>query len=84
MHFAHRVRRAFAMIAASAFVATASAAHAQEISEPHLNSARAAIDAIQATDQFDMIIPQAAQALIQELIQQNPDLQYLVITTVRE
>jgi len=84
MHFAHRVRRVIAMLAASAFVAVASAAHAQEISEPHLTSARAAIDAINATDQYDTIIPQAAQALMQELIQQNPDLQDLVITTVRE
>lgn len=84
MHFAHRVRRAFAMLAASAFVAFAPAAHAQEISEPHLQAARAAIAAINATDQFDTIIPQAAQALMQELIQQNPDLQDLVINTVRE
>jgi uncharacterized protein len=84
MHFAHRVRRALALLAASAFVAVASAAHAQEISEPHLVSARAAIDAINATDQYDTIIPQAAQALMQELIQQNPDLQDLVINTVRE
>jgi uncharacterized protein len=84
MHFAHRVRRVLAILAASAFVATASAANAQEISETHLASARAAIDAINATDQFDMVIPQATQALMQELIQQNPDLQDLVISTVRE
>ena len=59
-------------------------AGAQEISEPHLQAARAAIDAINATDQYDSIIPRAAQALMQELIQQNPDLQEVVIATVRE
>lgn len=84
MQLAHRARRALALLAASAFLAAAPVAGAQEISEPHLQAARAAIDAINATDQYDMIIPQAAQALMQELIQQNPDLQEVVIATVRE
>ena len=84
MHFAHRARRVLAVLAASAFLAIAPQASAQEISETHLAAARAAIGAINATDQYDTIIPQAAQALMQELIQQNPDLQELVITTVRE
>ena len=72
------------MFAASAFLLTANLADAQEISEQHRDAARAAIDAINATDQYDSIIPQAAQALMQELIQQHPDLQELVINTVRE
>lgn len=84
MHLAHRARRALALLTASAFLATASLASAQEIPASHLEAARAAIDAINATDQYDTIIPQAAQALMQELIQQNPDLQELVIATVRE
>ncbi len=84
MHLAHRVRRVVAMLAASAFLAIASTAQAQETSESHLKAARAAIDAINATDQYDSIIPQAAQALMQELIQLSPDLQDLIINTVRE
>ena len=34
--------------------------HAQEIAESHLKAARAAIDAINATDTYDIILPQAA------------------------
>lgn len=84
MNFVHSVRRALAMLTASAFIALAPQANAQEIAESHLKAARATVDAINATDTYDNIIPQAAQALIQELIQQNPDLQELIIATVRE
>ena len=37
-----------------------------------------------ATEDFDKILPQAAAALKQELIQKNPDLQELIIKTVDE
>jgi hypothetical protein len=84
MNLVHRVRRVSVLLAASAFVAFASSAHAQDISDTHLKAARTAIAAINATDVYDAILPQAAQALKQQLIQQNPDLQELIITTVDE
>ncbi len=84
MTLAHRARRTCAILATFAFVAIASHASAQEISDSHLKAARAAIASINVTDAYDMILPQAAQALKQELIQQHPNLQELIITTVDE
>ncbi len=84
MNFVHRVRQVSAVLAASAFVALASQSYAQEIAEPHLKAARAAIDAVNATDAYDNILPAAAQQLKQQLIQQNPDLTDLIISTVDE
>lgn len=81
MKLANRVRAA---VAASAFVAIAFHAYAQEISEPHLKAARATINAVKATESYDLLLPAAAQMLKQELIQQNPDLTDLVIQTVDE
>ena len=63
------------------FVA-AQPASAQDIAESHLAAARSAIAALNATDQFDGILPQAAQALKAELIQKNPDLQADIIAIV--
>lgn len=74
MIFAHRVGQFSVAIAAAVFVAFASSASAQEISESHLKAARAAVDAINATDFYDDILPNAAAALKRELIQKNPDL----------
>lgn len=74
MTFVHRVRRCSAAIAAAVLVATAVPSFAQEISESHLKAARAAVDAINATDFYDNILPNAAAALKRELIQKNPDL----------
>lgn len=73
MTFVHRVRRHSAAMVALAIVA-ASPAFAQEIAESHLKAARAAVDAINATDLYDNILPSAAAALKRELIQKNPDL----------
>lgn len=70
--------------AAAALLALALPAHAQDISDSHLKAARAAIDALNATDQFDVILPQAAAALKAELIQKNPDLQRVILATVDE
>ena len=84
MKLAHRVRRLSVAMAASAFVALACQAQAQEISETHLQAAHKAIDAINATDSFDIILPQAAAALKSQLIQQSPNLQALIVTTVDE
>jgi uncharacterized protein len=47
---------------------------AQEISESHLNAARAAIVSTDATDQFDNILPRAAEALRAELLRKDPNL----------
>lgn len=84
MILANRVRRLSAAFATVAVLALAVPATAQEISESHLNAARAAVSAINATDQFDGILPQAAHALKSELIQKDPHLQSLIIATVDE
>ena len=75
MNFAASSRRAIAA-AAFAFLALAHPAAAQDnISDTHLAAARAAIAAIGATDEFDMMLPQAAHALKTEMIQKDPHLQ---------
>ena len=84
MTLVHRARRTAAVLAASAFVAIASQSYAQEIAESHLKAARATITAVKATDNYDIILPAAAQQLKQELIQQNPDLTDVIIATVDE
>ena len=84
MNFVHRVRRVTAVLAASAFVALASQSYAQEIAESHLKAARAAIAAVNVTGQYDNILPAAALTIKQQLIQQNPDLTDLIISTVDE
>lgn len=76
--------RTLALTAAVAFAAFSLPASAQEISDEHLKAARAAIEAIKATDDFDNILPQAAQSLKAELIQQSPNLVDLINATVDE
>ncbi|NGO55227.1 DUF2059 domain-containing protein [Allomesorhizobium camelthorni] len=82
MTLVHRVRRLSTALAASVIVATASPVFAQEISDAHLQAAREAVDAINATDMFDGILPAAAAALKSTLIEKNPDLQELITATV--
>lgn len=84
MKLAHRARRTATILAASAFVAFATHAFAQDISDTHLKAARAAINAVKATKSYDMLLPAAAQMLKTELIQQNPDLTDLITTTIDE
>jgi hypothetical protein len=84
MMLQNRARRLFAIAAASAIVAFSSPAFSQDVSEAHLKAARAAIAAIHATDGFDGILPQAAAALEQQLIQKNPDMQALITSTVSD
>jgi hypothetical protein len=84
MTLINRVRRTAAVLAAAAFVAVASQASAQEIAESHIKAARATITAVKATENYDIILPAAAQQLKQSLIQQNPDLTDLIISTVDE
>ena len=66
---------------AAAFTATA---FAQEPSAEHLQAARAAIDAIGATDQFDSILIGAALNLKTRLIQDNPNFETVIGATVDE
>lgn len=84
MTLVNRVRRLSVALASAAVLAFALPAAAQEISESHLKAARAAVDSINVTDQFDAILPQAAAALKAELIQKNPDQQQLILQTVDE
>lgn len=73
-----------AAVLAASLAAMGATAQAQDISETHLKAARAAIASIRATDQFDIILPQAAQGLKMELIQKDPNLQSLINATVDE
>lgn len=84
MKLAHRARRTAALLSASALIAFTSPVLAQDISETHLRAARNAIAAVKATESYDLLLPAAAQILKQELIQQNPDLTDLIISTVDE
>lgn len=68
----------------AAFVAQAGLANAQEIAATHLAAAKATVTAIGATNQFDGILSQAADALKNQLIQKNPDLLDLISLTVDE
>ncbi|MBX3581136.1 MAG: DUF2059 domain-containing protein [Rhizobiaceae bacterium] len=82
--FRNRIRQTVAVLAASTFVALASQAFAQEVSEAHLKAARAAVASVKATDSYDLLLPAAAQMLKTELIQQNPDLTDAISSTVDE
>jgi hypothetical protein len=84
MTLVNRVRRLSAALAASVIVATATPVFAQEVSDAHLQAAREAVDAINATDMFDGILPAAAAALKSTLIEKNPDLQEIITATVDE
>ncbi len=75
-------RRLIAPFSALVLMSGIHAASAQEISEAHLEAARAAISAINATEQFDEILPNAARSLKGELIQKDPNLEALITKTV--
>jgi len=78
MNLVNRSRRLAAALGAMAFLVAAQPAAAQEIADSHLAAARSALTALRATEEFDLILPNAAQALKSELIQKNPDLQALI------
>ena len=83
MTIAQRIGTKFRVATAAAgFVLAASGAFAQDATPEHLQAARAAIAAIGATNQFDAILPQAAEALRGELIQKDPNLEQLINTAV--
>ena len=73
-------------VAAGAAIALALClpARAQEPTAGHLEAARAAIEAIRATDQFDNILLGASLNLKSQLIQANPDQQDVISATVDE
>lgn len=62
--------------------ATMTASLAQDISDSHLEAARKAISAIQATARFDDILPQVALEITSRLISNNPDLEPQINETV--
>lgn len=84
MYLATRARIWITAFAASAMLSIAPTASAQDIAESHLKAAYEAIDALTATRQYDDILPQAAMALKQELIQKNPDLGQIISQLVDE
>jgi uncharacterized protein len=73
-----------AILAAALLPVFLSSANAQEIAESHLTAARAAIIAIKATDQFDAILPRAAETLRAELLRKDPNLVEQINTVVND
>lgn len=67
-----------------AFMSVSSLAIAADPTPEHIAAARAAIAAIKATDQFDVILPQAADSLKGEMIQKDPNLESTITTAVDE
>lgn len=80
------IPRIFIVAAVLALSALSAPAWAQDdddnISASHLKAAYDAIGAIKATDPYDAVLPQAASALKNELIQKNPDLVDLIDSVV--
>jgi uncharacterized protein len=64
--------------------ASAAPAIAQEIAPSHLAAARAAVDAIDSTEQFDNILMNAATQIKSDLIGSNPDIQPQISDMVDE
>ena len=56
----------------------------QQVTASHLEAARAAIGAINATSRFDNILPSTALSLKSQLIQDNPNLESVISATVDE
>jgi len=77
-------RRSVLVAAAAVAIGLVAPVQAQEPSDEHLAAARAAINALNATDQFDAILPNAAQNLKATLIQTAPNLQEAISATVDE
>jgi hypothetical protein len=55
---------------------------AQEVSDAQIKAARAAIEALGVTAQFDNILPNLAEQLKSTMIQANPDLENVISSTV--
>ena len=82
MSFTSFGRKAF--FAAALVPALIFSAQAQEIADSHLKAARGAITAIKATDQFDTILPRAAETLRAELLRKDPNLVEQINTVVND
>ena len=78
---ARRLGQALSVLALAGLV---SAARAADATPEHIAAARAAITAIKATDQFDLILPQAAESLRGEMIQKDPNLEAAISSAVDE
>jgi uncharacterized protein len=78
-----RTATAFAFFSIASLGVT-SMAWAQEATPEHLAAARSAITAIRATDEFDLILPKAADALRREMIQKDPNLGDAISAAVDE
>lgn len=72
------------LAAAIAGTVVAVPAAAQEIAPSHLAAARAAVDAIDSTEQFDNILMNAATQIKSDLIGSNPDIQPQISDMVDE
>lgn len=79
---AKRIRAGFAALALTLFVAPS--AMAQDFTDSHIAAARSAIDAINATDPFDSILPAAAEQIKARLIANNLDLEDAISQAVDE
>ncbi len=77
-------RRLGQTISVLAFLGFTAAAHAADATPEQIAAARAAITAIKATDQFDLILPQAADSLRGEMIQKDPNLEAAISAAVDE
>jgi hypothetical protein len=84
MTFTSGFRRFASAAAAAAVLLSATALSAQEISDTHLKAARAAIDAINATDDFDNILPAIARTIKGDLLQAHPNYDALIQQAVDE
>ena len=77
-------RRLGQTLSVLALLGFASSARAADATPEHIAAARAAITAIKATDQFDLILPQAADSLRGEMIQKDPNLEAAISAAVDE
>jgi hypothetical protein len=77
-------RRLGQMISVLAFLGFSGSALAADATPEQIAAARAAITAIKATDQFDLILPQAADSLRGEMIQKDPNLEAAISAAVDE
>lgn len=84
MNYFTGLKRLGAGVIVLSALAISGQAIAQDISDEHKAAARAAITALGATDQFDAILPAAAENLKSSLIQATPDLQEIIGATVDE
>ena len=85
MNTAFSIRRLAATLGTVAIVSIGiNFAHADDISEAHLQSAQKAIAAIHATDQFDEFLPSTARDLKDELMRKDPNLSNIISDTVDE